>query len=282
MNMGRKLAKRILVCVLILVFMGVPVDANAQAYSTKNEVYRVVKDSLIARKSEFVIKMSKKTMREIGTNTDVIEAVFNLDDKTTVKDADYLKQSVSKWGEYWRSNSVSSTVTLSFKVEYETTLKQEQKLDTNINSVLKKLNLSGKTDYEKVKAMHDYIIKRVTYDENLTKHSAYNALIDKSAVCEGYSAAAYLMFNKAGIDCRIVNGSAGGGPHSWNIVKVDGKWYNIDLTWDDPITSTGEQIISYDYFLKNAKEFYDHYRDQEYRTTTFLKTYPIVAESYKK
>lgn len=278
--MGR-MTKRILVCVLILMFMGIPVDANAQTYSTKNEVYHVVKDSLIARKSEFVVKMSKKTMKAIGINTDVIEAVFKLDDKTTPKDADYLKQSVSSWGEYWRSSSVSSTATLTFKVKYETTLTQEQKLDTNINSILKKLKLSGKTDYEKVKAIHDYIINRVTYDENLTKHSAYNALINKSAVCEGYSAAAYLMFMKAGIECRIVNGTAGGGPHSWNIVKVNGKWYNIDLTWDDPITSTGEQIITYDYFLKNAKDFKNHYRDPEYSTATFLKTYPIAAQSYK-
>ena len=69
--------------------------------------------------------------------------------------------------------------------------------------------------------------------------------------------------------------------HGWNIVKVDGNWYNIDLTWDDPITKSGKHVIRYDYFLKNAKEFSDHKRNPEYNTKAFLKAYPIAKVSYE-
>lgn len=278
--MRRQMAKRILIGVMILLFIGVPVDAHAQAYTTKQQVFQVIKENLLARKPEFTIKMNRKTMNAIGTNTELLNAVTALDDKSTSEDADYLKQAVNKWSECWKSNSLSSTVTLTFQVEYATTRKQEQKLSARIDSVLKSLKLTGKSDYEKVKAIHNYIINRVSYDQTLQKHTAYNALINKSAVCEGYSAAAYRMFTEAGIDCRIITGWADAGAHSWNIVKVDGKWYNIDLTWDDPITSTGEQVLTYNYFLKNTNAFSDHIRESQYGTSAFLKQYPIAKDSY--
>jgi transglutaminase/protease-like cytokinesis protein 3 len=73
---------------------------------------------------------------------------------------------------------------------------------------------------------------------------------------------------------------AGGEEHVWNIVKVDGKWYNIDLTWDDPILDNGESMISYDFFLKNNEDFYDHLRAPEYSTEEFLLAHEISGESY--
>ncbi len=276
------MTKRILICALIFVLIGVPVDANAQSYTTKEAVYQAIRDNLVAHKAEFTITMSKKLMNAIGTDTDLMEVVVGLDDKETSKDADYLKQSVKSWTVNWKYSSLGTSATLTFTAKYETTLKQEQKLDAKISSVLTKLNLESATDYEKVKAIHDYIIKRVSYDQTLKKRSAYNALIGKSSVCEGYAAAAYRMFTDAGIECRIVTGNAGGGPHSWNIVKVEGKWYNIDLTWDDPITSSGEQVLRYDYFLKNTKAFSDHKRDSQYSTKAFLKAYPIAVSSYEE
>jgi transglutaminase/protease-like cytokinesis protein 3 len=92
--------------------------------------------------------------------------------------------------------------------------------------------------------------------------------------------AAYRMFTEAGLEARIISGIGNGASHAWNIVKVEGKWYNIDLTWDDPLSYNGEAVLTYDYFLKNTKEFSDHRRDAEYRTDQFLKNYTIAKTSY--
>ena len=219
-------------------------------------------------------------MNQIGRNTDLYDAVVALDDKSTSKDADYMNLSVDRWQWQWNYNPLGTTATLKCTIAYRTTLAQEQKVDAKIKSVLKSLKLENKSDYKKVKAIHDYIINLVSYDQSFVKHSAYNALIDKSSVCEGYAAAAYRMFTDSGISSRIITGVANGGSHAWNIVKVNGKWYNIDLTWDDPIMSNGSQVLEYNYFLKSDADFSDHTRDAEYRTTTFYKTYPIASKSY--
>ncbi len=271
--------KKILAFIFILIFTSLPVNANAASNITADEVYRTIHDNLVAHKKEFTIDMSTNTMNEIRRNTDMFDVVTAMDDEETSKDADYLNVSVSSWRVKW-SWSSSGSASLTVSVVYRSTKKQETKVDTKIASVLEALKLDGKSDYKKVKAIHDYIIKRVSYDQTYTKQTAYNALINKSSVCQGYAVLAYRMFTDAGIECRIITGLGNGGSHAWNIVKVKGKWYNIDLTWDDPITSTGEQVLRYDYFMKNNADFSDHVRDKEFNTKAFLTAYPIAKSSY--
>jgi transglutaminase/protease-like cytokinesis protein 3 len=274
------MVKRILYITLILLFVGLPGNVKAQTNMTKEDVIRTVRDNFVARKPEFTINMSTKTLKELGTNMDLLKAAVAMDDESTSKDGDYLDVSVSSWGETWTYNNLGKA-SIIVTAKYRTTLKQEQLLDDKLEIILKSLKLENATDYEKVKAIHDYIINRASYDQTYKKYTAYNALIYKSAVCQGYAAAAYRLLSDAGIESRIISGTAGGGSHIWNIVKVDGKWYNLDLTWDDPIMSDGKQVISYDYFLKNDKVFSDHARAAAYRTEEFLAAYPIAAKSYK-
>jgi len=88
------------------------------------------------------------------------------------------------------------------------------------------------------------------------------------------------LFVDAGLESKIISGKANEVAHAWNLVKIDDKWYNIDLTWDDPITNTGEQVLRYNYFLKNQDGFWDHIRLDKFNTSEFLKLYPIAEESY--
>jgi transglutaminase/protease-like cytokinesis protein 3 len=273
--------KKIIALILIFIFVSIPTEVTAKTYTSEDNVYNLIKKNLLSHNKEFTIEMDTDTMDEIGRDTDLIDIATALDDKDTSKDSDYLKLSMSNWSTEWSWSYYRGKATLTLSVVYRSTLKQEKTLDTKIDSVLKALDLDDATDYEKVKAIHDYIIKRVSYDQTYKKHTAYNALINKSSVCEGYALAAYRMFTDAGIESRIITGTANGGSHAWNIVKVDGKWYNIDLTWDDPIMNTGEQVLRYDYFLKNTKEFEDHTRASEFNTKSFRKAYPIAENSYK-
>lgn len=275
------MGKRIFMGAVILLFMSLSVKVDAKSTKTSEDIYRTIRDSLVAHEEEVTIEMGTKTLKEIiNADKDLFQSAIALDDKTTSKDADYLYVTVAKWKASWKWDNVGNA-RLTFSAEYRSTLNQEKKLEEKIKSILEELDISDASDYEKVKAIHDYIINRASYDESLQKRTAYNLLINKSAVCQGYAAAAYRMFTDAGLESKIILGTAGGGAHVWNIVKVDGKWYNIDLTWDDPETSSGKETVSYDYFLKSTKDFSDHERNPEYKTKEFIKEYPIAAKSYK-
>lgn len=118
----------------------------------------------------------------------------------------------------------------------------------------------GMSEEEKVKAIHDYLIYSANYVNNGDYESAENwaygacgVLIHKEGVCQSYAIAFYMMASAAGLDCQYVTGTAKGGGHAWNQVKVDGTWYYIDCTWDDPImnghSGGGER---YTYYLSET------------------------------
>lgn len=112
--------------------------------------------------------------------------------------------------------------------------------------------VEGKSDYEKVKYFHDYICENTVYDsKNVDKgiiteeaSSAYGSLVKGLAVCSGYSKALQLLCDSAGIECYYVVGETHPGFHAWNVVKIDGIYYQIDVTWDDE-----DNFYNYEYFL---------------------------------
>jgi transglutaminase/protease-like cytokinesis protein 3 len=102
-------------------------------------------------------------------------------------------------------------------------------------------------DYEKEKTIHDYIVSNIAYDTDLINYTAYDALTQGKAVCQGFSLLTYRMMQDVGIETRIVDGIAGGESHVWNEVKLDGEWYHLDTTWDDPIPFVQGRVL-YSYF----------------------------------
>ncbi|WP_107950663.1 transglutaminase domain-containing protein [Lysinibacillus parviboronicapiens] len=140
---------------------------------------------------------------------------------------------------------------ITFKVKYFTNQTQEAAVQKKVDQVLKTIIKPSMTQFQKVKAVNDYIVSNATYG-NKTKaspHSAYALLMEGQAVCQGYALLAYKMLQQAGIETQYVvgyvNGSEG---HAWNMVKLDGKWYHLDTTWNDPLPNR-VGASSYDYFL---------------------------------
>ena len=136
--------------------------------------------------------------------------------------------------------------------------------------------------YDRVKAIHVFLVKNVDYDYNGLEtgnlqpsvYTAEGALCNGLAVCQGYAEAFELLCAKAGVKAQMVYGDAGNSTdgwqsHAWNVVRIDGEWYQIDCTWDDPLVdgeviSNGENIF-YAYFLLTDSEMYtDHIVDYTY------------------
>lgn len=95
------------------------------------------------------------------------------------------------------------------------------------------------SDVEKALIVHDYLVLNTYYDYSGDGSNAYNCLVEKSAVCQGYSLAyMYIMNDLLGIDCSVVFSDIQN--HAWNYIKIGKYWYHVDLTADDPTFSTYE------------------------------------------
>lgn len=86
------------------------------------------------------------------------------------------------------------------------------------------------------RALHDYVCQHVEYDLTYMRYSAYDALVDKKAVCQGYTLMYAALLQLAGIDFDYASSDSMN--HIWNLVAIDDKWYHVDTTWDDPVIST--------------------------------------------
>ena len=168
-----------------------------------------------------------------------------------------------------------------------TSIEQEDTVDTMVEELLNTSDISpGWSDYEKVRWVHDYICDTVAYDtvhkhqpgSNHIQSTAYGALYYHTALCQGYAVLAYRLLKELGVDVRIITGDCNASgkieKHAWNIVKVDGLYYNMDVTLDD-------QDGSMDYFLKTDDHFEDtHTRDAEFMSEEFYTEYPMSEENY--
>lgn len=132
-----------------------------------------------------------------------------------------------------------------------------QQLGAIINSWMQQINAEP-TALLKEKKIHDMICKKVTYDpyynkpaQNQYNQTIYSVFFTDTTVCAGYSQAMQLLCNAAGIDCAVVTSEE----HEWNIVRLNGTWYNVDCTWDDNIADDAGWDSSYFYFNRSTQAY---------------------------
>ena len=103
------------------------------------------------------------------------------------------------------------------------------------------------SDFDKLLYLHDYFVQNYSYDYTLTIRDAYTFFKQKTGVCQAYMLALIAVTDEIGIESIPVTSSRMN--HAWNLVKLDGDWYHIDVTWDDAVSYPS--YISYDYFLQS-------------------------------
>ncbi len=138
-------------------------------------------------------------------------------------------------------------------------------LNEEINKIMTSIPNNLK-EYHLEKYIHNEVLEKCTYAKGINtaedgweEFTVYGALIDGSAVCEGYAHAMCMLLNKVGIDCYYANGYGENSPHMWNTVKIDGNWYHLDATWDD------HDNAYFNYFNLNDKQIQsDHIISEKY------------------
>lgn len=161
-------------------------------------------------------------------------------------------------------------VTIKIKKTY--TKDDIEKIDKKINDIYNSLILSDSNQIENIKSVHDYIINNSKYDSlrsdnniiNYKSDIAYGTLIQGYGICGGYTDAMELFLEKMKIKSYKVSSDS----HVWNAVFINGNWYHLDLTWDDPVTSDSSDILDDTFFLINtstlkSSQIEQHEFDQE-------------------
>lgn len=156
-------------------------------------------------------------------------------------------------------NSAKITISFRYTDTKENLIEKENAVQKKVSEIIGNLITSDMKDYEKELVLHDYVVNNTKYDEraytgNMPKDSytAYGALINGVGVCQGYADAMDRLLRAVGIECSMVIGDANNGTewigHAWNIVKIQGQYYQLDSTWDDPVTRDGLNRLSHSYF----------------------------------
>ncbi len=195
------------------------------------------------------------------------------------KEGDYLGFQYGSWS--CDINGNTSFLTYTYHVTYYTDAQQEAKVDQAVQNLIDDLGIRYKNDYQKIYNVYEWIAKHVKYEydyatvDTMLIYTAYGALINNVAVCQGYAVLFCRMMLELGIDCRVISGIGNGEGHAWNIVKIGDLYYDIDVTW----AATTEDHE--EYFLRGSKNFSDHASDDEYLTSEFRSKYPIDPNDYK-
>lgn len=260
----RKILAAVICFATMICLLPMPVSAQAQTAAVQPTEY-YGRGALAELENSAALLYAYDQIATGVENTTAEISVYNGSNKISVAELQTVMAAYR--GDYahhfWLGNrygySQNSTTVLCVSPEYLMTGTALTVMKNTFEAAADKV-LSGitpdMTEYEKELYLHDTLAQMITYDESTNAHNAYGALVEGIAVCEGYAEAFQYLLHRAGIQSFIVTGSAGG-PHAWNMVRIDGAYYHVDLTWDDQ----GETIYHEYFNITDRQIQVDHAAD---------------------
>lgn len=139
-------------------------------------------------------------------------------------------------------------------------------INNRVNTIYNTIIDESDNVREKIRTVHDYIINNSKYDSarsdynviNYKSDIAYGPLIEKYGICGGYTDAMALFLEKMGVKNFKISSDS----HVWNAVYIDGKWYHLDLTWDDPVTTNNTNVLQHEFFLLNTNQLHSKEKEE--------------------
>lgn len=212
-----------------------------------------------------------------GMSKPILDAALAYDDSLPGMAGDYLRYNYSRL--IRRAYKGKDYYRFEYEFSYLSSYEQELAVEEKVQEILSELNIYDSDRETQIRSIYTYVTGNVKYDnmiyETFNVHSAYAAAIEGKAVCQGYSLLLYRLLQEIGIKNRMVAGEAGGVGHVWNIVEMDGRWYNLDATWD------WEASDNFSWFLRGSESFDNtHRRSSEYLTEAFCQRYIMSEKDY--
>ena len=264
---------------------GIDVLADEREINSREELVDYVQEGLRSGKTEIVFSTSRLPQEDIKDLNVYIEGFYGKVDQFQISGFKFLSRS---------KVTLSCTVSDNYYIEQKLTKgldipedrEKAEKTAQKCKKILKKIK--GRTDYEKEKWIHDYLVKNIVYgypDDNMSQEgdafTTYGALVRGKCVCNGYAEAMKLLCDLSGIECKMITGTAGGENHAWNLVKLGGRWYHTDVTWDDPSPDVKGRVL-YTYFnVEETALDKSHSWDDEWYPSADGKEYNYFRQTGK-
>ena len=216
----KRIMRAVAVAVLVL---GITFTDSAIAFAettatagSLDEVTQIVSQAGVNREDKVVINYTgdpsdldpiKDSINNYNPFIFLYGWLLQKDDPTTSNDADYLVGNLEYSNANYNITFDMKKRELIFNLEYFETLEQTEYVNTHVPEILNSIGMEGKSNYEKVKGIHDYVCDLITYDnESENCNSMYGAIVDRLALCNAYSLCMYKLCVEAGIPCKYIGG----------------------------------------------------------------------------
>jgi len=232
--------------------------SNIQIVNSSSELYECLRSAMMnAETKVYVVFTGGKEL-----NTDFSDIIDQIHDRDYIAYMGYKSISVHSFINN-HSDAIAYMIDFTYGYDSATMTEMKQETKAEVDWLASEVFSPGMSEYMLVKSIHDYLIDNTVYAQNSNEnfiYYAYGPLVKGTGVCEGYAEAARLLFDAVGIESLFVSGTVDDSiPHAWNLVKIGGNWYQLDITWDDPITSDGRDVKTYEYFnITDAEMALDH------------------------
>ena len=188
-------------------------------------------------------------------------------------------QSVTSPYVFFTTNNDYTSVNIQYSGETkDKSLTALKKINDKADEIISKIITPGMTDEKKIETIYDYIINNADYDSDyysnnkkvdFTSRTAYGILLKGKGICGGFADSINTLLRKIGVESYFVFGRAGGDDQAWNIIKLNGEYRYLDVTFDN--THSTKEKISHKYLDVTEEQISkDHEWDKE-RFSKFLK-----------
>lgn len=173
--------------------------------------------------------------------------------------------------------TVRTTCTFVYTMDLDEILLAGQQVQQYTAACLSSSELAAaQNDYEKILGVYRYIINNTDYVITEADQSILSVMADHRGTCAGYARSFQYLMSQLGIPCTLALGTgASGESHGWNMVQCQGSWYQMDVTWGDPVTPQGApgDSLQYTYCLVTDAEIYrDHTLDSTLAMPVCMET----------
>ena len=278
--------KALIACLLAVLCLFVTVSAPAEggqapvAAADENEAALALRARLVARDPDFTLELPGKVTQE-QANALLSAALAHTGEP---REGDYLKNHLIDC--IAEIGAADGKTQLHYRPAYKSTAAQEEAVDAAVAEFFAAYPVKEiESEYERAYAVYDFICDTVVYDYArkhdtrlyygeqteegvLIANTAYAALVEGTAVCEGYASLFYRLALEAGLDARCISGFTDE-PHAWNMVRLDGQYYLLDATWD------AGSYWDYSYFLVPALDMHE-------TEEAFIADYPMAETAYER
>lgn len=237
----KKIICFIIIINLAILLLPLNVFASDNIISTVDEARHIFYKHINERDTEFDIRFEENLYNEIGYDWRKI-IYSNYSD-------DYIEESFS-----YRVITSQNNRYFHFIIDYINTIDEEKYVNDKVKEIIAVHIKDNMTDYEKVNVLYKYAVNIGEYscdnNHNYSSNNPYSLLVNKRSKCKGYSMLLYKLLTEAGLSSCIVRGVLKNGMyHVWNQVRIDGKWYHLDVTQDAKVEGNDKTNITNNFFL---------------------------------